>query len=345
LEEALAQLGRLDQDAVVLRFFEGKSLRETGEVLALTDKAVSKRVDRALEKLRSHFARRGVTVSSALLASVIGANSVHAVPAGLSATLAGTALAGADGAGFTGTFFKLLFMTTQMKIWLTTAVILAVAAVCLFFWPEAKRMPGPATVPAVEGKNSSVVVSSNPTSVSTPASDATAKPTPILPALANSPEADLVVPKASARVWSQGQYLAADQFGDAGLTTPEDALQTLFYAMKTGDTKRKAEATLPPALAANVTSEIDQKEELRKIQSGEVTLAPAGLAEPSDYKKILGGTVVRVHQNSPDQVQINVNEVWPQDKGDGEEIQSVWVLQRYGQEWRYAPNGAAIVLR
>src|SRR6185503_569825 len=65
LDEAMRHLTKTDQDALVLRFFEGKSLRDTGQALTLSEDAVQKRVSRALEKLRIHFARRRVIVSSA----------------------------------------------------------------------------------------------------------------------------------------------------------------------------------------------------------------------------------------------------------------------------------------
>ena len=49
-----------DRDAIVLRFFENKSLREVGEALGLEERAAQKRVARGLAKLRTFFAKRGV---------------------------------------------------------------------------------------------------------------------------------------------------------------------------------------------------------------------------------------------------------------------------------------------
>ena len=95
LEEAIGRLGRADQDAVLLRFFEGKSLREVGEALSLSEDAAQKRLTRPIEKLRIIFARKGVTVSAAVLVPVLAANSVQAAPAGLAASVATASLAGA----------------------------------------------------------------------------------------------------------------------------------------------------------------------------------------------------------------------------------------------------------
>jgi len=52
LDEALACLSDGDRHAVLLRFYEGKSLAEVGQVLDISEEAAKKRVSRAVEKLR-----------------------------------------------------------------------------------------------------------------------------------------------------------------------------------------------------------------------------------------------------------------------------------------------------
>ena len=81
LEEAMARLRDHDRDALVLRFFENKSIKDIANTLGLEEGAAQKRVHRALEKLRGAFSRRGITLSAALISSAIAANSVHAAPA------------------------------------------------------------------------------------------------------------------------------------------------------------------------------------------------------------------------------------------------------------------------
>src|SRR4051812_15199231 len=49
LDEAMGRLGETDRDAVVLRFFDNKTLQEVGATLNLTESAAHKRVTRALE--------------------------------------------------------------------------------------------------------------------------------------------------------------------------------------------------------------------------------------------------------------------------------------------------------
>ena len=48
LDGAMEQLGKTDHDALVLRFFEGRSLSEVGLALGASEDAAKKRVNRAL---------------------------------------------------------------------------------------------------------------------------------------------------------------------------------------------------------------------------------------------------------------------------------------------------------
>ena len=131
LEEEMGKLGRVDQDALVRRFFRDQSWREVGAALGLTEDATQKRVSRALESLRSHMARRGVKVASGALGAALAAHAVQAAPAGIAPLLANAALdAGATSAtGILSTICQTFLMTK------TTATIVAVLAVGAAFTP------------------------------------------------------------------------------------------------------------------------------------------------------------------------------------------------------------------
>jgi RNA polymerase sigma factor (sigma-70 family) len=126
LDTAVAGLSEKDRQAIVLRFYEGRNLREVGAALGTSEEAAQMRVNRAVEKLRTFFAKRGVTASSGALTVVLGANAVQAAPVGLAvtiatvATLAGTTLATTA----TATATKAIVMTTLQKT-LITAVLVA----------------------------------------------------------------------------------------------------------------------------------------------------------------------------------------------------------------------------
>src|ERR1044071_656225 len=93
LDAAMAGLSQADHHAVVLRFFDGKSMREVGAALGASEDAAKMRVNRAVEKLRLFFSRRGIVVSVAMLTAAISANSVQSAPATLAQTAATLALA------------------------------------------------------------------------------------------------------------------------------------------------------------------------------------------------------------------------------------------------------------
>src|SRR5688572_17867398 len=71
LDDAMHALDDIDRTAILLRFFENKSLREVGENLGTTDDTARKRVNRAVERLRDFFTRRGVAVGASGLVVVI----------------------------------------------------------------------------------------------------------------------------------------------------------------------------------------------------------------------------------------------------------------------------------
>jgi RNA polymerase sigma factor (sigma-70 family) len=94
LDEAMEALNPPDRAAILLRYFEDKSLREVGQTLGTSEDAAQKRVSRALGQLREFFARRGQAVGVGGLAAVISANAVQAAPSGLAASVAVAALQG-----------------------------------------------------------------------------------------------------------------------------------------------------------------------------------------------------------------------------------------------------------
>jgi RNA polymerase sigma factor (sigma-70 family) len=128
LDAALGELSEADRDAVLLRYFENKSLREVGHALGTSDDTAQKRVSRAVEHLRKFFAKRGVTVGASGLIAVISANAVQAAPVGLVATLsAAAALGGTTIAGTaTATATKAIAMTTLQKAIVGAALAVAV---------------------------------------------------------------------------------------------------------------------------------------------------------------------------------------------------------------------------
>jgi RNA polymerase sigma factor (sigma-70 family) len=141
LDDAMHALDHTDRTAVLLRFFENKSLREVGETLGTTDDTARKRVNRAIERLREFFAKRGVTVGASGLVMTISANAVQAAPVGLdlaissAAVLGGTTLA-ATGTGFGASLIELM-ASTKVKTAAITAAIGIGAGTCVLLQERA----------------------------------------------------------------------------------------------------------------------------------------------------------------------------------------------------------------
>ncbi|MHB8521673.1 MAG: RNA polymerase sigma factor [Limisphaerales bacterium] len=126
LDDAMAVLSRADHDAIVLRYFENRSLADVGAVLGTTDDAAQKRISRALEKLRGFFSRRGKSVTTTALAGAIVAGAIQPAPAALAAGIAATsfALAGSAGVG-AGIVQTLTLMNPKLVF---AAVVMAAVA-------------------------------------------------------------------------------------------------------------------------------------------------------------------------------------------------------------------------
>src|SRR5476649_1556615 len=80
LDDAMHELKETDREAILLRYFENRQFVQVGAKLGLNENAARMRVERALEKLRDIFTKRGITTATAL-ASVISANAIQLAPA------------------------------------------------------------------------------------------------------------------------------------------------------------------------------------------------------------------------------------------------------------------------
>jgi RNA polymerase sigma factor (sigma-70 family) len=143
LDEAMDSLDEADRAAILLRYFENKSLREVGEALGASEDAAQKRVTRAVDRLRDYFTRRKIPIAAVGLAAVISANAVEAAPAGLSATISASALA-AGAAAHTAALIgvtKAIAMTTIQKA-LIAAVITTTLGTGIYEANRASQLDG-----------------------------------------------------------------------------------------------------------------------------------------------------------------------------------------------------------
>jgi RNA polymerase sigma factor (sigma-70 family) len=129
LDTALGQLGEKDHDAIVLRFFQNKSLSEIGLALGTSEDSAKKRVSRALEKLRKFFTKRGVVSTVTALEGVISTNCMQVAPAALARAV--TAAAFSKGAAAGGSTLALMKGALKLMTWsqVKTTVVLGAAAI------------------------------------------------------------------------------------------------------------------------------------------------------------------------------------------------------------------------
>jgi RNA polymerase sigma factor (sigma-70 family) len=135
LDEAMRELGDRDRDSILLRYFEGRPFAEIGEKLSLTENAARMRVERALDRMHALLSKRGLTSSTALLATVLTEQAVGAVPPGLVADVASAAFAQAALAA--KPLFHFLGLAKAQAV--TIAAVIAICAGVLTFLTQSNE--------------------------------------------------------------------------------------------------------------------------------------------------------------------------------------------------------------
>jgi hypothetical protein len=134
LDDAMHELKETDREAILLRYFENQPFIQVGAKLGLNENAARMRIERALEKLRHIFTKRGVTTATAL-ASVISANAIQIAPVNLAVTLTTASIATAG----TGTFTLLKIMTATKFKFAISALVVAGATTAFVIQNQAQE--------------------------------------------------------------------------------------------------------------------------------------------------------------------------------------------------------------
>jgi RNA polymerase sigma factor (sigma-70 family) len=254
LEEAMNRLAAQDRDAIVLRFFKRHDLRQVGEVLGISEDAAQKRISRALEKLRAILGQRGLTLSAAGLAAVLTAEAVTAAPAGLALSIAAASITVA-GSGIT--LIKLLTMT-KLKTALATALLAAAVTVPLLQNKSVNQLREENMALRQQARNLDQQRAENERLLQSSADelDRLHRETADLARLRgevaslrrlNGELAKAEAIKQTSRTGEKaavaGRFIPTSELVDAGLDSPEAALQTFFWAAITGSSNRVEQAT------------------------------------------------------------------------------------------------------
>ncbi|HEX4646804.1 MAG TPA: sigma-70 family RNA polymerase sigma factor [Verrucomicrobiae bacterium] len=129
LDAAMNQLGEQDHTAIVLRYFDGKDLKQVGAALGVNENTAKTRVSRATEKLRKFFIRRGITLPAAAIAGAVSVNSVQAAPIGLATSVT---VAAVKGTTVTTSTLTLIKTTLKLMAWTKLKTAIAVGAIAIF---------------------------------------------------------------------------------------------------------------------------------------------------------------------------------------------------------------------
>jgi hypothetical protein len=171
LNEALEELPERDRVAILLRFFESKSMEEIGRTLGTTESAAKMRLARAMEKLRLIFRKRGVVVPAAALLAVLSAQATHAAPATLASSVVALAFLKQTTVSTLPIVKGTLFLMAQTK-----SKTLVMAALLLLFGgsaalvvqqtlarqaPPPKAAPAPAAATAAGSKKGTAALATN----------------------------------------------------------------------------------------------------------------------------------------------------------------------------------------
>jgi RNA polymerase sigma factor (sigma-70 family) len=130
IDEAMTGLGATERDALVMRYFQNKSMAQVAESLGVAENTAQKRVGRALDKLQKFFAKRGIHSSTETIAESISTNSIQPVSLALAKSVTAAALA--KGATATSSTLTLVKGALKLMAWTKTqTVIVASVAVAL----------------------------------------------------------------------------------------------------------------------------------------------------------------------------------------------------------------------
>jgi RNA polymerase sigma factor (sigma-70 family) len=129
LDEAMQLLDDTSRAAILLRYFENKSLQEVGAAIGVSEDAAQKRVSRAVDRLREFLSKRNVTIGAGGFVALISVHAVQAAPAGLAvavstgAVLASATISTTSAVAITKTIAMTTITKSLVAVALTGAVV------------------------------------------------------------------------------------------------------------------------------------------------------------------------------------------------------------------------------
>jgi len=335
LEPAMAELDQSERDALVVRYLEGRVLREVGEELGLSEETARLRVNGALEHLRSQFESRGVSASLVALAAFISPSPISAVPLGLATRITAAALAEMGLGGLTQVTAK-----SWLK-WKTAAAMAGIALLAggagyLLGQMNARQLAAENRVVRESNEHLTAERASLLASIRSRAQelDRLRAESGELARLRNEvsqlrkqtntkPQLEPGVAQAARKIAppKKGRFITREQLVFAGYETPEAALQSTTWAMISGDYDSFFE-TLDPEMRPDEVSNPQAREEFEERQQ---VVAEA-------FK---GFQIVAKKSLSDDRVELKVKQVYdPTPNLPTPPEFTIQPMARVGSEWK-----------
>lgn len=253
LDEAMNALGGRERDAMVLRFFQGQDLRTVGAAFGVSEDAAQKRVTRAIDKLRRFFSRRGIEVSGSALATLLSAHSVAAAPAGAITAITTASLTSAAA----GVTFGNLLIMAKLKTALGLVVIAGVTTPLVLQYRtistlraenDALRAQAAIQQPLTQTQNEApganeadklelMRLRAQVSQLRTQQQEI-GRLTDENKRLRSQTAASQPAQRKADPALQVAEYLPREQWMDAGHATPQAALQTMAWAISTGNAEK-----------------------------------------------------------------------------------------------------------
>jgi RNA polymerase sigma factor (sigma-70 family) len=243
-DDVLGTLKERDRAALLLRYFEGRSLAEVGATLSVTETAARSCIDRALEKMRVALARRGVDSTAAALGLALTQQTGVAAPAGLAGVVTGAALAKTAAGGAAG----MLSFFAMTKLQIGTAVLLLTLGAASVTWERWQTHALATEVKALRAQHATIIAgqADRRSEAEAAAAAAGSSRMPVRAARASPDSAE----NKNAGLVAAGMKPMSD-WRNAGRATPEAAFETFLWAAFNGnaDTLMRTYAFAPSAKA------------------------------------------------------------------------------------------------
>jgi RNA polymerase sigma factor (sigma-70 family) len=233
LEEAVASLSETDRQAVLLRFYQKKSLLEVGRCLGSSEEAAKKRVSRAIQKMRVFLLGRGVAIGATALTGIMTKYTVQAIPSALVSSMLKKTAASLSSSGalpqLAGEALSFWRWTKLKMFGGVTALLGALAWFFLFLPPHSLPASGstgnPESLQLLGQTPMKSVVDSRATASQTPQAEVRVLHFRVLAKDSGEPvrNAPLGVNTVSGAGWKQRFDLSTDETGSADIPYPRSA--------------------------------------------------------------------------------------------------------------------------